>query len=44
VRRFRCWLDNETLEVPTLYGPLMQQALVGWFGKRLYGALDTSML
>jgi len=44
VRRFRRWLDNETIEVPTLYGPLMQQALVGWFGKRLYGALDTSML
>ncbi len=35
VRRFRRWLDNETIEVPTLYGPLMQQALVGWCGKRL---------
>ena len=22
----------------------MQQAMVGWFGKRLSGALDTSML
>ena len=44
VRRFRRWLDNETIEVPTLYGPFIQQALVGWFGKRLYVALDTSML
>jgi len=44
VRRFRRWLDNEKIEVQTLYGPLMQQALVGWFGKRLSVALDTSML
>src|SRR6516164_11014094 len=27
VRRFRRWLDNETIEVPTLYGPFIQQAL-----------------
>ncbi len=44
MRRFRRWLDNEKIEVQTLYGPLMQQALVGWFGKRLSVALDTSML
>ena len=44
MRRFRRWLDNDTIEVPTLYGPCMQQALVGWFGKRLSVALDTSML
>lgn len=29
VRRFRRWLDNDKIEVQTLYGPLMQQALVG---------------
>ena len=28
----------------TLYGPLIQQALEGWVGKRLSVALDTSML
>lgn len=44
VRRLRRWLDNEKIEVQTLYGPLMQQAMVSWFGKRLYVALDTSML
>ena len=44
VRRFRRWLDNDKIDVHTLYGPLMQQAMVGWFGKRLYVALDTSML
>ena len=44
VRRFRRWLDNEKIEVHTLYGPLIQQALVGWVDKTLYGALDTSML
>src|SRR5712691_3546240 len=44
VRRFRRWLDNDKIDVHTLYGPLMQQAMVGWFGKRLSVALDTSML
>ena len=44
VRRFRRWLDNDTREVHALYGPLMQQALVGWINKTLYVALDTSML
>ena len=44
VRRFRRWLDNDKIDVHTLYGPLMQQALGGWFGKQLYVALDTSML
>jgi Transposase DDE domain len=44
VRRFRRWLDNDKIEVHTLYGPLMQQALVGWVAKTLYVALDTSML
>ena len=44
VRRFRRWLDNDTIEVHALYGPLMQQGLVGWINKTLYVALDTSML
>jgi len=44
VRRFRRWLDNDKLEVHARYGPLMQQALVGWVDKTLYVALDTSML
>jgi hypothetical protein len=44
VRRFRRWLDNDTIEVHTLYGPLLQQALIGWVDKTLYVALDTSML
>ncbi len=43
MRRLRRWLDNETIEVPTLSGPLLQQALVGWCGTRRYGALETSM-
>jgi hypothetical protein len=44
VRRFRRWLDNDKIEVHTLYGPLIQQALGGWGGKQLSVALDTSML
>lgn len=44
VRRFRRWLDNDNIEVHALYGPLMQQALLGWVDKTLYVALDTSML
>jgi hypothetical protein len=44
VRRFRRWLDHEKIEVQPLYGPLMQQAIGSWFGKRLSVALDTSML
>ena len=44
VRRFRRWLDNDTLEVHALYGPLIHQALGGWINKTLYVALDTSML
>jgi hypothetical protein len=44
VRRFRRWLDNDKIEVHSLYGPLMQGALMGWVEKTLYVALDTSML
>jgi hypothetical protein len=43
VRRFRRWLDNDAIEVHALYGPLIQQALVGWVNQTLYVALDTSM-
>src|ERR671915_1077703 len=32
------------LKPQPLYGPLIEQALRGWVGKRIYIALDTSML
>ena len=44
VHRVSSWLDNDTIEVHALYGPLIQQALVGWINTTLYVALDTSML
>ena len=44
VRRFSRWLDNHRIKPEPLYGPLIEKAMVGWVGKRLYGALDTSML
>ena len=44
VRRFSRWLDNNRIQVEPLYGPLIQKALVGWVGKRVSVALDTSML
>jgi hypothetical protein len=44
VRRFRRWLDNKRIQVEPLYGPLSEQALVSWMGKRVYVALDTSLL
>ena len=44
VRRFRRWLENERIQVPKLYGPLIQQALSEWGENTLYLALDTSML
>ena len=44
VRRFRRWLDNNRITVEPLYGPLIEQAVVGWAGTRMYVALDTSML
>jgi Transposase DDE domain len=44
VRRFRRWLDKNRLKVEPLYGPLSEQAFVGGMGKRVYVALDTSML
>ncbi len=44
VRRFSRWLSNNRIKFEPLYGPLIETALVGWFGKKLYVALDTSML
>jgi hypothetical protein len=38
------WLDNNRITPEPLYGPLIEQALVGWVGKRVSVALDTSML
>ena len=44
VRRFSRWLDNNRITVEPLYGPLIEKAVVGWVGKRMYVALDTSLL
>lgn len=44
VRRLSRWLDNNRINPEPLYGPLIEQALVGWVGKRVYVALETSML
>jgi hypothetical protein len=43
VRRFSRWLDNNRITVEPLYGPLIAKAVVGWVGKRMSVALDTSM-
>jgi hypothetical protein len=44
VRHFARWLSNSRIEVHSLYGPLIQQALAEWGERKLYLALDTSML
>jgi Transposase DDE domain len=44
VRRFRRWLDNDKIDVLSLYDPFMQQAVAAWGEQALYVALDTSML
>lgn len=44
VRRFRRWLDNQRIQVHSLYGPLIQEALSEWGENVLYLALDTSVL
>jgi hypothetical protein len=41
VRRFMRWLNNPRIEVHSLYGPLIQQALAEWGRCKLYLALDT---
>jgi hypothetical protein len=43
-RRFQRWLENERIEVHSLYGPLIQAALQEWRATTLYLALDTSQL
>jgi hypothetical protein len=43
-RRFSRWLHNERIKVNDLYGPIIQSALEEWGERRLYLALDTSML
>lgn len=43
-RRFQRWLENERIEVNSLYGPLLQKALNEWGMTTLYLAFDTSML
>jgi hypothetical protein len=44
VRRFSRGLENNRIKPQPLYGPLIEQALSTWVGKRVYVALDTSML
>ena len=44
VRRFRRWLDNDKIDVLSLYGPCIQQAVAAWGEQALSVALDTSML
>jgi Transposase DDE domain len=43
-RRFARWLQNPRVEVQTLYGPLIQQALREWGKHTLYLGLDTTLL
>jgi hypothetical protein len=43
-RRFARWLDNDRLDVPLWYAPLIQEALTAWGEATLYLALDTTML
>jgi Transposase DDE domain len=43
-RRFARWLQNPRVEVQTLYGPLIQQALTEWGKHTWYLGLDTTLL
>jgi hypothetical protein len=43
-RRFKRWLYNERIEALPLYTPLIQNALLDWGERKMYVALDTSML
>ena len=43
-RRFARWLQNQRIEVHTLYAPLIQTALADWGNHTLYLALDTTLL
>ena len=44
VRRFRRWLDNDTIDVLSLYGSCMPHALAEWGEQALSVAWDTSRL
>jgi hypothetical protein len=44
VRRCERWLQNQRIEVPQVYGPLLQHALAEWGTNALDLALDTSTL
>jgi hypothetical protein len=44
VRRLSRWRNNNRIKVASLYGPVIEKAVVGWVGNRMYVALDTSML
>ena len=44
MRRLSRWLDNNRIKPESLYDPLIEKALVSWMGKRVYVALETSML
>ena len=44
MRRFRRWLDHDTMAVWSLYGPLMPQALAEWGEQALAVAWATAML
>jgi len=44
VCRLRRWLRHPALHVQQLYAPLVRQALADWGLKRVYVALDTSLL
>lgn len=43
-RRFRRWLSNRRIDVASAYHALVEQALVGWKGERLYLSLDTTVV
>ena len=43
-RRFKRWLYNERIEAMALYTPLIYNALCDWGERKVYVALDTSML
>ncbi len=43
-RRWHRFLENQRIRVPALYVPLVLGALQNWQGRRLYLALDTTVL
>ena len=43
-RRFIRWLTNHTIEVETLYAPMIKEALAAWGHAKMYIVMDTSLL